>query len=226
MLVRPLLAGLLGALLLGCGGGGEEERPRSAPKALPGSPPEVEAALLSAEDLGDGWVDIGPTPVELRGMDGCPATNVLTSGEDAGRIGEAQSVFQQGEGPAPTFFESVSLWKSDRVAQERLETFRTATTSCVGVSEQMPGGGQATVTFTERRAPDLGDETVGQTVRFDFDEGPDAALDLIAVRLGDVVVLTTGERHDGDATTSLGPARLEELTRQAVEQVERSLPRS
>jgi hypothetical protein len=60
------------------------------PKALPGSPPKV-AALLTVDDLGDGWVDTGPTPFEQRGVQACPATNVLTAEEDPSRVGEAQT---------------------------------------------------------------------------------------------------------------------------------------
>jgi hypothetical protein len=62
----------------------------------------VEAALLTVEDLGNGWVDTGPTPFEVRGLDECPATNVLTAGKDPGRVGEAPTSFTRGDGaPAP-----------------------------------------------------------------------------------------------------------------------------
>jgi hypothetical protein len=225
---RWLLVGVLGPLLLvGCGGAEESGRPVAVPKALPGSPPEVEAALLTVEDLGDGWVDTGPTPFEQRGFRSCPATNVLTAEEDPSRLGEAQTYFQEGdEPPAPAFHESVSLWKSEQVAQERLATLATATTTCIGVAEQTPDGTEATVTFTERPVPTLGDEAVGQSARFDFADRPDATIDVMAVRLDDVIVLTIGERHDANAQASLSTARLEELTRKAVQKVQRNIPSS
>ena len=196
-------------------------------KALPGSPPGVEAALLTAEDLGDSWVDTGPTPFEQRGFQGCPATNVLTAEEDPSRVGEAQTYFQEGdEPPAPTFHESVSLWKSESVAQERLATFATAATTCVGVPEQTPDGTEATLTFTERPVPTLGDQAVGQSAEFDFADRPDATIDVIAIRLDNVIVLTVGERHDDNPQASLSTARLEELTRQSVDKVQRNMPLS
>lgn len=199
----------------------------AAPKALPGSPPEVEAALLTVEDLGDGWVDTGPTPFEQRGFQACPATNVLTAVEDASRVGEAQTYFQEGEDlPAPTFHESVSLWKSVQGAQERLATFATAATTCVGVAEQAPDGSEATVTFTERPVPTLGDQAVGQSARFDFADRPDATVDVMSVRLGNVIVLTAGERYDGSPRASLDTARLKELTRQSVDKVKQNMPLS
>ncbi len=205
----------------------DDSGPAPAPKALPGSPPEVEAALLTTEDLGDGWVDIGATPFEERGLKTCPATNVLTSQEDPSRVGEAQTHFlEDDDPPAPPFFESVSLWKSEQVAQERLATFATATTTCIGVTERTPDGRDATVTFTERPMPDLGDETVGQTVRFDFAEGPDATLELIAVRLGNVIMLTNAERSDAAPDRGLDSAELLKLTSEAVDKVKRSLPLS
>ena len=225
--MRWLLVGVIGpTLLVACGGAEESGRPVAVPKALPGSPPAVEAALLTVEDLGDGWVDTGPTPFEMRGLDECPATNVLTSVKDPSRVGEAQTYFSEGdEAPAPTFFESVSLWSSEQVAQDRLATFATATATCVGVTQSTPDG-DAKVTFTEGPAPDLGDEAVGQASRFDFEDRPDSTVDLIAVRIGDVIVFTNGERYDGSPRASLDTARLEDLTRQAVDKVKRKLPLS
>ena len=223
---RRVLVGVLAALLLlGCGREAESGGPAAVPKALPGSPPGVEAALLTTGELGDGWVDAGATPFEQRGLDECPATNVLTSNQDQSRVGEAQTYFEQGEGrPALTFFESVSLWESAQVARERLATFATATT-CVGVTQRTPDG-PATVTFTDRPVPQLGDETVAQSARFDFAGRPDSTVDLIAIRLGNVIVTTSGERYDGSPAISLDTARLEALTRTSVDKVKRSLPLS
>jgi hypothetical protein len=66
------------------------------------------------------------------------------------------------------------------VAQDRLATFATATATCVGVTQPTPDG-DATVTSTERAAPGLGEEAVGQTSRSDFEDRPDATVALIAV---------------------------------------------
>ncbi len=226
LVIRHLLAAVLSPLLLlACDAEEASEPPMTVPKALPGSPPKVEAALMTVEDLGDGWVDQGPTPFEMRGFDDCPATNVLTSAQDPRRVGEAQTYFSKGDdAPAPTFFESVSVWESDGVAQDRLATFATAASTCVGVKQRTLDGREATVTFTERPAPDVGGEAVSQALRFDFGDGPDSTVDLIAVRLGDVIVFTNGERHDGEPQASLDPSLLQDLTRMAVEKVERSLP--
>jgi hypothetical protein len=224
--MRCAIVAVLAPLLLSsCGEGAEEEGPGPVPKALPGSPPELEAALLTIEDLGDGWVDIGPTPFEERGLEACPATNVVTSEEDPSRVGEAQTHFlREDEPPTPPFFQSVSVWESEQAAQERLATFATSTATCVGVAERTPDGRAATVTFTERPVPELGDQTVGQTVRFDFAEGPDATLELLAVRLRNVVVLTNAERSEAAPDRGLDSAEFLALTREAVDKVTRSLP--
>lgn len=70
----------------------------------------------------------------------------------------------------------------------------------------------------------MGDEAVGQSARFDFADRPDATVDLMAVRLGNVIVLTNGERYDAEPQASLDTARLEELGRKAVDKVKRNMP--
>jgi hypothetical protein len=49
-----------------------------------------------------------------------------------------------------------------------------------------------------------------------------STVDLIAVRLGDVIVSTNGERYDSSPQASLDTARME-LTRKAVDKAKRSL---
>jgi hypothetical protein len=171
-------------------------------------------------------VDTGPTPFEQRGFRSCPATNVLTADEDPSRLGEAQTYFQEGdEPPAPAFTNRYhagsptgrsgapghACHRNNDVHRRRGQT---------------PDGTEATVTFTERPVPTLGDEAVGQSARFDFADRPDATIDVMAVRLDDVIVLTIGERHDANAQASLSTARLEELTRKAVQKVQRNIPSS
>jgi hypothetical protein len=214
----PVLLGL--ALLAACGG----EEPERAPKALPGTPPEVEASLLTADDLGEEWVDLGPTPFEERGFDACPVTDVLAAEEDDRRVGEAQSYYSEGEPPAPTFFESVSLWDSSEVAAERLAVFATASEQCVGVPQETPDGRSGTATFTDRPAPQLGDEAVALTLEVQPEDGADLFLDLVAVRVGKAIVFTNGERYEDRPEESLDPSRLDELTAEAVEKVEHTLP--
>lgn len=218
----PVLLGL--ALLAGCGGE-EEPEPEPAAKALPGSPPEVEASLLTVDELGDGWVDLGPTPFEERGFGGCPATNVLTAEQDEQRVGEAQTYYSQGEPPAPTvFFESVSLWGSSAVAAERLAVFATASAQCVGVRQELLDGRPAIATFTDRAAPQLGDEAVALTVELQPEDGPDLFLDMVAVRVGEVIVFTNGERYADEPEAGLDPSQLDELSAEAVAKVEQTLP--
>jgi hypothetical protein len=212
-------------LLAGCATDNEPPAPPPEPKSLAGSPPSVEAALLTTAELGEGWVDLGATPFEQRGLAACPPTNVLTAQEDDRRLGEAQTHHRQGdEDPAPVFFESISLWESPEAAEASLSEFGTAPTVCTGGTHRTPDGREAQLTFDERPAPELGEQAVAQVLRFDFQDTPDQFVDLIAVRLGDVVVLTNGERFEGNPDSSLDTDRLDELTRRAVEKVEGSLP--
>lgn len=212
----PVVLGL--ALLAGCGG-----ETASPGKALPGTPLEVEAALLTVDDLGGEWVDLGPTPFEQRGFASCPPTNVLAAGEDERRVGEAQSYYSEGEPPAPTFFESISLWDSPEVAAERLAVFATASEECVGVQEELADGQPATATFTQRPAPQLGDEAVALTLQLEPEEGPDLFLDLVTVRVGEAIVFTNGERYEADPAASRDPGWLDQLTERAVGEVEQTL---
>ena len=213
----PALLGL--ALLVGCGG----EKPERAAKALPGTPPEVEESLLTVDDLGADWIDVGPTPFDERGFDSCPPTNVLTAEEDDRRVGEAQSYYNEGEPPAPTFFESVSLWDSAEVADERLGIFASSA-QCVDVRQELLDGRPATATFTLRPAPQLGDEAVALTLELQPEEGPDLLVDMVAVRVGKAIVFTNGERYEDEPAASLDPSRLAELTEKAVEKVKQTLP--
>jgi hypothetical protein len=211
------------ALLAGCGGE-EEPEPERVAKALPGTPPEVEASLSTVDELGDGWVDLGPTPFKERGFDGCPSANVLTAEQDEQRVGEAQTYYSQGEPPAPTvFFESVSLWGSSAVAAERLAVFATASAQCVGVRQELDGR-PATATFTDRAAPQLGDEAVALTVELQPEDGPDLFLDMVAVRVGEAIVFTNGERYEDEPEAGLDPSQLDELTAEAVAKAEQTLP--
>ncbi len=95
----PLAAGVLA--LAACGGDAPE-RPayRAVPDSLPGTPADLADALLSPEDLGEGWIDLGALPLDERGLDECPLTKVITAGEDPARRGESQSLYAEGELPA------------------------------------------------------------------------------------------------------------------------------
>lgn len=223
-----LLAVLLTVTLAaGCGGGADPAPTAAVDKSLPGTPAGVEKALLTASDVGEGWVDVGPTPFEERGVDACPPTNVLSADEDAERVGEAQTFFTESESRrAPTFFESISLWQSPQVAAERLRTFATAPAVCLGGTMTTPDGKEVKVTAREQVAPDLGDGAVANALSFDFADGPDSVVDLIAVRLDDVIVFSNGERFEDEPDASLDRARLLELTRRAVDKVEQDMPLS
>ena len=179
--------------------------------------------MLTVDDLGEEWVDLGPTPFEQRGIESCPPTNVPAAEEDVRRVGEAQSYYSEGEPPAPTFFESISLWDSADVASERLAVFATASEDCVGVQQELADGQSATSTFTQRPAPQLGDEAVALTLQLEPEEGPNLFADLVAVRVGNAIVFTNGERYEAGPEDSLAPSRLDQLTQRAVEKAERTL---
>ena len=216
----------IAALLVACG---EEPVPRgvpdtSLPDALPGTPAEVEEALLTTEDLGEEWVDLGAVPLDDRGFEECAETGVVTGGEDPTRLGEAQSTYGEGDPPVPTFGESVSLWESPEVAAERFAEAASGPSECGSFEQELPDGSTATVHLLPREAPQLGDEAVGVLIEFDQEEGPTILRDVVIVRIGDVLVLTEGaDIAEGDPQADRQQERFEELTRQAVDKATRIL---
>jgi hypothetical protein len=208
-------------LLSGCGG--DDPVPPGAPEqtvadALPGTPPEVEEALLTTDDLGDGWVDLGAVPLDERGFAACPETGVITGGEDRTRLGEAQSTYAEDDPAVPTFGVSISLWESPDVAAERFATFASMTSECQPFEEELPGGGTTMVSLLPRDAPRLGDEAVGVVIEADQADGPTILRDSTVVRIGDVLVLTEGlDRVEDDPEAERQQQRFEVLTEQAVE---------
>ena len=191
---------------------------------MPGTPAEVEEALLTTDDLEEGWTDLGAVPFGERSFPECPETGVVTDGEDPARLGEAQSVYGEGDPPVPTFGVSVSLWESPDVAHERLATLASIPSECPPFEHELPDGGTATVTITERNAPPLGDEAIAHVIEFDLPEGPTILRDLLAVRIGDALVLTDGpDLAEGDPELDRQRKRFEDLTGQAVDKATRIL---
>jgi hypothetical protein len=184
----------------------------------------VERAVLTSDDLGEGWTDLGAVPVDERGFANCPETGVVTGGKDPARLGEAQSTYGEGEPPVPTFGVSVSLWESPDVAHERLSVLASIPSKCQSFEHELPAGGTATVTVTERDAPPLGDEAIAHVVEFDPPEGPAILRDVLIVRLGDVLVLTEGvDRVEDDPQADRQQDRFHDLTGQAVDKATRIL---
>jgi hypothetical protein len=214
------------AVLVACGG---DEEPAgipdsSVPDALPGTPGEVEEALLTTDDLGEEWVDLGAVPLDERGFAECPETGVITGGTDPARLGEAQSLYGQGDPPVPMFGVSVSLWESPDVARERLAALASIPSECRSFDHELPDGGTATVTITERDAPALGDEAIAHVVEFDLPEGPTILRDLLTVRIGDALVLTDGpDVAEGDPELDRQRRRFDDLTGRAVDKATRIL---
>ncbi len=88
----------------------------------------------------------------------------------------------------------------------------------------MPDGQRARFAVLHRDGPKLGDQSSAATVRVDAHGRPPAFIDLIAVRLGDAIVFTNGERYEGtDLPASLTTAQLDELTRRAVSKAQDAL---
>jgi hypothetical protein len=225
---RVLLAAGVAVALCACGS--DEPPPpgdagASIADALPGTPAEVEEALLTVDDLGEEWIDLGAIPLDERGFDACPETQVVTAGDDPDRRGEAQSLYAQGEPPEPIFGESVSLWVSEDVARERLAEFASMTTECASFEHELPDGGSASVRMLQQDAPRLGDEAVAMLMEYDPSEGPTILRDTTAVRIGDALVLTEGpDLTEDDPEASRQRQRFIDVTRQAVEKATRTLP--
>ena len=100
----------------------------------------------------------------------------------------------------------------------------SATSQCRSFEQEMLDGRTATVRILPRDAPMLGDESVGVLIEADPDEGPTILRDVMLVRVGDVLVLTEGvDRVEDDPQADAQQERFEELTRQAVDKVNRSL---
>jgi hypothetical protein len=223
---RLLLTMGVAALLVACGG---DPVPAgipdpSVPDALSGTPPEVEEALLTTEDLGEGWTDLGAVPLGERSFAECPETGVVTDGEDPARLGEAQSHYGEGDPPVPTFGVSVSLWESPDVARERLATLASIPSECGSFEQELPEGGTATVTITDRDAPPLGEEAVAQVIEVDLPEGPTILRDVVTVRIGDALVLTDGLNvAEGDPKLDRQRERFDDLAGRAVDKASRIL---
>lgn len=210
----------MAAPLTACGDDAEPAAPPtpSVPDALPGTPAEVGQALLTTDDLGEGWTDLGAVPLGERGFIECPESGVITGGGDATRLGEAQSLYGEGEPPVPTFGVSVSSWESSDVARERLATFASAPSACGSFPHELSGGGTAMVTITEAAAPALGDEAIAQVIVSDQREGPTLLRNVVAVRIGDALVLTEGpDVAVGDPELDRQRERFGDLTGQAVD---------
>ena len=226
---RLLLAMGTAALLVGCGADAEPAAPAEAsvPDALPGTPAEVEDALVTTDDLGEGWTDLGAVPLDERGFAECPDAGVITGGNDPARLGEAQSRYGEGDSPVPTFGVSVSSWASPDVARERLATFASVPSVCDSFRHEPPDGGTAMVTVDEAAAPALGDEAIAQVIVFDPRDGPTLLRDVIAVRIGDALVLTEGpDVAVGDPELDPHRERFRDLTGQAVDKAARVLSHS
>lgn len=223
---RLLLTVGMAALLLACG---DDPAPAgvpdsSAPDALPGTPAEVEDALLTTDDLGEGWTDLGAVPLDERGFAECPESGVVTGGDDPARLGEAQSTYNAGDPPVPTLDVSVSLWESPEVAGDRLATLASIPAECGSFEHEVLDGGTATVTISEREAPPLGDEAIAQVIDFDMPEGPNVLRDVLVVRIGDALVLTAGpDVAEGDPELERQRERFEDLTGEAVDKATRVL---
>ncbi|MGK5110998.1 hypothetical protein [Geodermatophilus sp. CPCC 205506] len=184
----------------------------------------MEEALLTTDDLGEGWVDLGVVPLDERHFEGCPQTGVVTGGEDPARLGEAQSHYAEGDPPVPRFGVSVSLWESPDVARERLAMLASIPSECGSFEQEMLDGSTATVTITERDAPPLGDEGIAHVLQFDQDEGPTILRDVRTVRIGDALVLTDGpDLAEGDPELDRQREHFDDLTSQAVEKATRIL---
>lgn len=225
-LVRLVPGIALAALMVACGGDPEPTGipDPSVPDALPGTPAEVEEAVLTLDDLGEGWTDLGAVPVDERGFAECPETGVVTGGKDPARLGEAQSTYGEGEAAVPTFGVSVSLWESPDVARERLATMASIPSECGRFRHELPDGGTATVTITEGDAPPLGDEAIAQVVAFDLPEGPTILRDVSIVRTGDVLVLTEDvDRVEDEPQAGRQQDRFHDLTGRAVAKAARIL---
>ncbi len=83
-------------------------------------------------------------------------TQLAACGGDAARRGEAQSTYAEGEPPASTFGESISLWESADVASDRLATFASMTSGCRSFEEELPDGRRAVISVVQRDAPPPG----------------------------------------------------------------------
>jgi hypothetical protein len=190
----------------------------AVPDALPGSPPEVAEALLTTDDLGEGWTDLGPVPFEERGAPGCPESGVISTEEDPARLGEAQSYYAEEDPAVITFGESVSVWESADVARERFATFASMATQCRTFEQEVLDGSTVTVRTEERNAPPLGDEAVALVQRFELSPDLTVLRDVVVVRIGDALVLVDGpDLAEGDSTAASAREQFEELTAQAVE---------
>ncbi len=221
---RLLAAGVLVVQLAACGGDAPE-RPahRAVPDSLPGTSADLADALLTPQDLGEGWSDLGALPLDERGFDECPLTKVITAGEDSARRGETQSLYAEGELPAPNIAKSISVWESPDVAHDRWATFAATAAEFRPFEAELLDGRRAVVSVAEREAPPAGGRTAALVITTDPEEGPGLTLDVMAVRLGSYIGLTDSAVVEGEPDAGLERGRFDDLTRQAVEKARREL---
>ena len=197
------------------------------PDALPGTPAEVADALLTIDDLGAGWTDLGAVPLDERGADECPAGQVVTAGDDPRRLGEAQSVYAEHDPGVPTFGESVSLWTSAEVAGERLAEFASLPTSCPPYEREIPDAGTATVSHRPAEASPLGHEAAAVVHEIEMPDGTTVLRDVVVVRIGDALVLTEGpDVAEDDPALEDARQQFRDLTAHAVDKAARTLASS
>jgi hypothetical protein len=105
-----------------------------------------------------------------------------------------------------------------------MATLESIPSECSPFKHELPDGGTATVTITERDAPLLGDEAIAHLIEFDRPEAPTILRDVLIVRIGDVLLLTEGvDRVEDDPQAERQQDQFHDLTHQAVDKATRIL---
>jgi hypothetical protein len=191
-LSRLLVLTALVVAAVGCGGSDDDSAVTSSAPALTAD--KLAAALLTPEEVGQGWRGQGAQPLEIdadEDMGGrCPDGTDFAS----------PTVAMVSDYDPPDEFADNTISEGVLTFQQRsdLEAWIAALESCVGEQWEESGDPVEYVTLETMAVADHGDDRAGFLFHFAHgqDEGPAHDSRWSLVRVGDALVIVTGEDYE------------------------------
>jgi len=179
---------------------------------------QLAEALLTPEDLGDGW-QLEPDPPGVPGIALCPAAEPL---RDTGLLPwQAFTVMNAGSADSPAVASYLQLLMAGEPAQMRAtyDSLTTAISACDGVVWQGDDG--ATRQTESMQVPTVGDARTGQRV---YSDGPDGVTEFrYVVVLDDSVLMLIDilELRESSEDVIVSQQELDALVTEATERLTR-----